>query len=51
MNIYRLITVTVIENIEEHHKEETIYNLQGIKVLKPIKGNIYIKGGKKFYAR
>ena len=42
---------TVIENIEEHHKEETIYNLQGIKVLKPIKGNIYIKGGKKFYAR
>lgn len=30
---------------------QTAYNLQGIKVLKPVKGNIYIRGGKKFYVK
>jgi Skp family chaperone for outer membrane proteins len=39
---------TVIEKIESTVKDGTIYNLQGIKVDKPEKGNLYIKNGKKF---
>ena len=42
---------TVVENIYGTDKDETIYNLQGIKVLKPQKGNLYIKNGKKFYLK
>ena len=41
-----------MENIEQQNVESTInegaiYNLQGIEVIKPLKGNIYIKDGKK----
>lgn len=32
---------TTVENVESIIKEGIIYNLQGIKVLKPIRGNIY----------
>ena len=39
--------ITTIENIEDVTRSGTIYNLQGIEVLKPLKGNIYIKDGKK----
>ena len=39
--------ITAVENVESTINEGTIYNLQGIKVLKPAKGNIYIKDGKK----
>lgn len=41
----------IVEIAEDTFENEAIYNLQGIKVLKPVKGNIYIKGGKKFYAK
>ena len=39
--------ITTVENVESTINEGTIYNLQGIEVLKPLKGNIYIKDGKK----
>lgn len=42
---------TVVENIESIVEREEIYNMQGIKVIKPTKGNIYIKKGKKFYIK
>ena len=42
---------TVVEKIESTVKNEIIYNLQGIKVVKPEKGNLYIKDGKKFYVK
>ena len=41
----------IVEIAEDTFENEAIYNLQGIKVLKPVKGNIYIKGGKKFYVK
>ncbi|MBR5860245.1 MAG: DUF5013 domain-containing protein, partial [Bacteroidaceae bacterium] len=41
----------VVEIAEETIENGAIYNLQGIKVLKPVKGNIYIRGGKKFYVK
>ena len=42
---------TAIESTEGRIEQEHIYNLHGMKVLKPQKGNIYIKNGKKFYAK
>ena len=42
---------TVVEIVQETTKDGTIYNLQGIKVLNPERGNIYIKDGKKFYVK
>ena len=42
---------TVVEKIESTVKNEIIYNLQGIKVVKPEKGTLYIKDGKKFYVK
>ena len=54
-------TPSILDNETYHFNEEdfsanefhkvlfgTIYNLQGIKVDKPEKGNLYIKNGKKF---
>ena len=42
---------TIVENIDGGNEDEAIYNLQGIKVIKPQKGNLYIKNGKKFYVK
>lgn len=38
---------TGISNAETSASNDAIYNLQGIRVDNPVKGNIYIKGGKK----
>jgi PKD repeat protein len=38
---------TAVEDVESTINDGAIYNLQGIEVLKPLKGNIYIKDGKK----
>jgi len=44
--------VTGIMNVKDYIKSlndsEAIYNLQGVKVTAPIKGQLYIQGGKKF---
>ena len=42
---------TSVMNIDGTIKNGTIYNLQGIKIVKPEKGSIYIKDGKKFYVK
>ena len=42
---------TTVENVEDITKDGAIYNLQGLKVIKPVKGSIYIKDGKKIYAK
>lgn len=38
---------TGINDIDTSASNDAIYNLQGIRVDNPVKGNIYIKGGKK----
>ncbi len=42
-------TFTGISNVEvKSNKSDKIYNLQGIEVQKPVKGQLYIQNGKKF---
>ena len=44
---YTISESTGISNAETSASNDAIYNLQGIRVDNPVKGNIYIKGGKK----
>lgn len=41
---------TAIEVVQSPNHDDAIYNLQGVRVLNPVKGSLYIRNGRKYVA-